>query len=360
MTEKGFKKMVLYVDPSLRSLKTRRSPLTYPIWGDDVRQTTAYKNSLKKHQHNTVYYTFSDSPDDCECHFWPLNYWATKSKGQLSAFESALKTARAHKKKLLVDAFGDTMDVVPYDDVIVLRIAQYRRRMKECDIITPVYTEDLLETYCGGVPSRRGKKDTPTVGFVGWARLPFWKHLRSYIKETPIFLWSLISPRDGVFRKGVFLRAQALSVLSRSSRVETNFLIRKSYSGNERTAEKNTEELRREFVDNIDHADYTLCQKGDANQSTRFFETLSMGRIPLVVDTECVFPLEDQISYKDFCIFVDNTDIKKTADILADRHARITMEQFENMQRKARETYEKYLRIDSFTPFLTEEIRKRL
>ncbi len=167
-------------------------------------------------------------------------------------------------------------------------------------------------------------------------------------------------PSYGVFRKGVFLRSKALKALQHSKDVETRFLIRKSYSGNVQTAEKNIEELRREFVDNIETTDYTLCQKGDANQSTRVFEVLSLGRIPLVIDTECVFPLEHLIPYKDFCVFVNYRDTRDCAKALATFHSKVTSEEFELMQKRAREAFVKYLRIDAFTPFLIEEIRKCL
>ncbi len=353
-------KLILYIDPKLKDLALRASPLVYPLWERRAYDTVSFGGAFTRHPFDVAHYQSTGDPDACDVHFWPFNYWATLKSGHKEKVDAAYAFARTHGKKLLIDAFGDTMDTVPYEDATVLRFAQYRRYLKENDIIIPAYIEDLLETYREGSLSIRKKNKKPSVGFAGWGRLPFWKHVRSYIKEAPVFLWSFIFRRDGVFRKGVFLRAQALSVLSRSSRVETNFLIRKSYSGNVRTAEKSTEELRREFVDNIDHTDCTLCQKGDANQSTRVFEVFSMGRIPLIIDTECVFPLENKISYKDFCIFVNNTDIQKTADILADTYAHITEEQFEYMQRKARETYEKYLRIDSFTPFLMEEIRRRL
>lgn len=353
-------KLTLYIDPKLKDAVLRASPLVYPLWERRAHDTVSFGRAFTRHSFDVMYYQSTNDPDMCDVHFWPFNYWATLKSGHKEKVDAAYAFACAHGKKLLIDAFGDMMDAVPYEDAIVLRFAQYRRYLKENDIIIPAYIEDLLETYREGNLLIRKKNEKPSVGFAGWGRLPFWKHVRSYVKEAPIFLWSFIFRRDGVFRKGVFLRAQALSVLSRSPRVETNFLIRKSYSGNVHTAEKSTEELRREFVDNIDDVDYTLCQKGDANQSTRFFEVLSMGRIPLVIDTECVFPLENLISYKDFCIFIDNRNIEQAADILVDTHTHTTAEQFENIQKKAREIYEQYLRIDSFTPFFVEEIRKRL
>jgi hypothetical protein len=350
----------IYSDPSFRNMTLRRSPLVYPYWGDDVRYTVAHKQSFLAHQYDTTYYEFTDNPDTCDVYFWPFNYWATKSKGQLALFDRALQNAREHKKKLLIDAFGDTMEVLPYDDVIVLRFAQYRRHLKANDIIIPAYVEDLLETQYDGKLSVRKKGEKPTVGFAGWGRLPFWKHIRSYLKEVPVYLWSLLSPKDAVFRKGVFLRTEALSLLKKSPRINTTFLIRRSYSGNVRTAEKNPDVLRTEFVRNIVDTDFTLCQKGDGNQSTRFYETLSLGRIPLLIDTECVFPLEHGLAYEEFCGRINYTDLPRAADILADFYARLSPKDFTDMQKKARAAYEKVLRIDSFTPFLMDEIRSRL
>ena len=116
-------------------------------------------------------------------------------------------------------------------------------------------------------------------------------------------------------------------------------------------------DIRREFVENLLGADYALCVKGDANCSVRFYEALSLGRIPLFLNTACVLPLEDTINYRDFCMFVDWWDIEHIGDILADFHAKLSPEKFEDMQRKAREAYQKYLRMDAFSMQLARQLR---
>jgi hypothetical protein len=355
------KSLTLYIDPTLSHDTARVSPLVYPLWNSQANKTISFGKAFTQHPFDTTYYSVTEDPDSCDCHLWPFNYWATIKKPESKKkLDEAYANAHAHGKKLLIDAFGDTMSSVPYPDAIILRFAQYRRNLCANDIILPAYIEDLLETYRQGKCVPRQKSETPTVGFVGWGTLPFQKHIRSYIKELPVFLWSLVYRKDGIFRKGVFLRAQALKALMSSPGVQTRFLIRGSYSGHVQTAEKGLEELRREFVDNIDMTDYTLCQKGDANQSTRIFEVLSMGRIPLVIDTECVFPLQHMIDYTSCCVIVAHEQCHDIGAILERFHRKLSPEAFVRMQECAREVFEDYLRIDAFTPFLVEEIRRRI
>jgi hypothetical protein len=164
----------------------------------------------------------------------------------------------------------------------------------------------------------------------------------------------------GIFRKGVFLRGEILQRLAKSSGIKLNALIRGTYSGNIRTAQSDPTVLRKEFVSNIVNNDYTLCVKGDANQSTRFYEVMTLSRIPLVLDTECVLPLEDTIDYAS-CSYTVPYDKRATiGEQLRTFHAGLSPEDFIGMQQRAREIFATYLRIDAFTPFLMEEIRKRL
>ena len=44
------------------------------------------------------------------------------------------------------------------------------------------------------------------------------------------------------------------------------------------------------YVNAIDESDFVACPRGDANQSARFYESLSAGRIPVVPDTSIIFP----------------------------------------------------------------------
>ena len=48
----------------------------------------------------------------------------------------------------------------------------------------------------------------------------------------------------------------------------------------------------------------------------------------------------------------------KIAAIVAEFHRSISPERFKEMQRKAREAYETFLRIDRYTPFLMQTLKE--
>ena len=47
---------------------------------------------------------------------------------------------------------------------------------------------------------------------------------------------------------------------------------------------------RSEYVNAINESDFVACPRGDANQSARFYESLSAARIPVLPDTSVIFP----------------------------------------------------------------------
>jgi hypothetical protein len=154
--------------------------------------------------------------------------------------------------------------------------------------------------------------------------------------------------QSGVFQKGMYLRKKALSILGRSKMIDMSTIIRTSYSGNEKTISLDPIQARKEYVENIINTDYTLCVKGDGNFSIRFYEVLSLGRIPLLVDTDCVLPLEEIIAYNQCMMKVGYNELSTIDQRLAQFHNTLTNEQFQMMQKKAREVFEMYLRLDKF------------
>lgn len=56
-------------------------------------------------------------------------------------------------------------------------------------------------------------------------------------------------------------------------------------------------QARREFYQNMRECSYTLCMRGGGNFSYRFYEALSFGRIPILIDTDMVLPFEEKIDW---------------------------------------------------------------
>ena len=147
---------------------------------------------------------------------------------------------------------------------------------------------------------------------------------------------------------GVYWRRRMLNACRRSDLVQTLFIERNSFSGARRTIELDPMVARKEFVDSILNADFVLAPKGDGNYSNRFLEALNFGRIPVLLDTESVLPFEDTIEYEKIMVRVPMSEVAKTPDYIRDWYDRLTQEEWHERQRLARQTFEAYLRQDSF------------
>ncbi len=350
----------IYVPKHLVKKGLRYSTLLYPFWGVWQKAESHIQTAMfKQNNFDPSYYSIVEDPTVADYVFMPHNYW-TLLKKHPELIQEYVKEAKKYDKPLLIDAIGDKMDIINISNSVVLRYAYYKSKLKESDVIVPVFTEDLLASYKEGKLAIRDKRERPSVGFTGWASLPFFKYPKTHIKDLPLFILSFFTSKFNMYRKGVILRSRALKILESSKSIDTNFIYRNSFSGNTATAQKDIVTLRKEFVDNIFDSDYTLCIRGDANQSTRFFETLNLGRIPFFVDTDIVLPLENIINYKEFCIYMDYRDIKSVTKVLTDFHRSVSFEKFKDMQIKARETYDKYLRMDVYTKYLMEELKEKV
>ena len=61
---------------------------------------------------------------------------------------------------------------------------------------------------------------------------------------------------------------------------------------------------------------FSLCIRGNGNFSYRFYEALSFGRIPILIDTDVELPFESIINWKDHIIFIKPDMIKDIGKII--------------------------------------------
>ena len=354
------KKLVLYVDSSRRR-QGLYSPLLFPFWGNPTSEESLFaKEMFDSYPFDTRYYDVVSDIAQADMVFAPHRHmWMLQHDPAL--LDECARVAREADKPLLIDGMGDVEKPIGIDNAYVLRIGGYRFVEEKGRIQVPPASDDLLERVCGGQLQVRQKgNEKPVVGFAGWARLSSVQYVRTTLKELPIRLRGLVDSRYRAMQKGVLWRARSLDVLKRSSLVTLNLKERASFSGSTKTAHGDLRALRKEFVGTVLASDYCLDVRGDANASTRLFEILSLGRIPVILDTERRLPFADEVNYKDFCLIVDFKDYKRLPQIIANFHAKVTPEQFESMQRKAREAFVTHFRTDAQTAHIVRELRTRL
>lgn len=342
------KKLRLYVNPAWKRWGLH-TPLLFPFWGNitDEKVSLFAKQMFDAHPFDTTLYDVTNDISQADMVLSPYrhNWLRVYDKALLDDIVASSKKANV---PLLLDGIGDVEFPVNIDNCYVLRIGGYKFLPEKGRIQLPPAADDLLERVRGGeLQVRQKTSGIPTVGFAGWAKLTAVQTLRTVIKEIPIRLRGVFDSKYRACIKGVLWRRRAIDILRRSPLVRLNLKARPSFSGSAKTASGDMAQLREDLAQTILESDYALDVRGDANDSTRLFEILSLGRIPVMVNTERNLPFSDVLNYEDFCLIVDFRNIKRLPEIISTFHTSVSPEQYEAMQRKAREAFVNYFRIDA-------------
>jgi len=257
---------------------------------------------------------------------------------------------------VLAFSVGDFNDQVRFDPrVYMFRQSVYRTSQHPRDIVVPTMTEDVPEKDF----SIRAKGMRPLVSFCGMAGFPTFTRRIKYLLKLWFGLAKSIFIHTARARiVGIYWRRAAMRACERSALVDTNFIIRRTFSGNIKTIELDPKVARKEYYDSIIHSDFVIAPKGDGNYSNRFLKTLAFGRMPVIVDTDMVLPLEDTIDYSRIVVRVPMDRVAETPRYVHEFYDAMTESEYAQRQRLAREVFEKYLRTDSFFHyFFTEKLK---
>ena len=133
-------------------------------------------------------------------------------------------------------------------------------------------------------------------------------------------------------------RDKYLDLLQKSD-IETNFILRNGFwaSG----IDKNI--ARKEYIENIDNNIFTFCYRGAGNFSYRFYEVMMMGRIPILITTDSVFPFEDNYNLNEIGLVIAEKDIKQNEFVeRIKQYYEINKLNLDNIQKQNRIIWEKY------------------
>ncbi|PAX59726.1 exostosin domain-containing protein, partial [Brunnivagina elsteri] len=224
-----------------------------------------------------------------------------------------LAIAKRLSKPVVVFFSGDCSHLplpIDIDIDISFRDSLYRSSRKSNQFLMPTWIEDLIPAYCDNQFQVRQKQKKPVIGFCGYTAP---KDIKTYLKILLYKLRQILPKREGTippYHTGHVIRTLVLSNLNKSSLVETNFMLRPQ-AGLVGTSSNEAKSYRHAFVQNILNSDYILCCRGSGNHSNRLYETLCCGRIPVFIDTDCVLPLDFDINWKKYCVYVKENEIAK-------------------------------------------------
>ena len=250
-------------------------------------------------------------------------------------------------KPIYTWAGGDYSYIVPEGDFILYRHNGYQSRRRKNEHAYPVIIRDPLEYL--GLPSIKilKKEKKPKIGFCGLANRNW---IDGSLRAGKNYMFKLVNSIRKPYLdmshpiSGASLRRRALKLLSRSNDVNSNLLIR-SKSGGQKI---NTEKNKLEFWENMLGSPYILCIRGTGNYSARFYEALAMGRIPILVNTDCILPLDDKINWKQHCIWVENNNLDSMIEKIDNFHRKVSEDEFRSLQTLNRQLWEEKLTYDGF------------
>lgn len=249
-----------------------------------------------------------------------------------------LTDAERAGKRVLISAYQDAPEPIHIENATILRSSAYRRTLLPNEIVMPAYVEDLGAAY-GAAPMPKGER--ASVGFVGKAGFSGPVEAARYVLRNYLL-------RHGPEREGAYFRRRAIAALTRDARIDFRCIARRSFSGHRNSIELAPEEARREYVQSLQDSLFTLAPRGDGNYSLRFYETLSMGRIPILIDTDMPLPLEDELDYDSFILRVPWQETDAVAARVAAFFARMSDAQLQAMQQRARDAFETKLSMPAF------------
>ncbi len=299
-------------------------------------------------QYQEPFFAVVTTPKEADFFAVPFEFFFVLD-GYPEYLERVYASAQAHHKKVLLFDYSDYVDRVPTlpPHAVLFRVSVYRHHQQPGEIVMPYFVEDLGARYA---ITPREKTKEPKIGYCGQADFAtLGRHFRAVVKRSLAFL-SLIARFDttpSVHTRGIFWRQRVLRVL-KGSGLPLEIIARRFYSLHRKSGSFDPERIRTDYVENLRTSDLALCVRGDANASQRFYETLSASRIPLFIDTDCVLPLEEVISYHRIVLRISWDELATLPACVRLWYDSISPESFLTIEREGRVVYDEYLRLDRF------------
>ncbi len=278
------------------------------------------------------------------------NYYLNTKQESLAI--DFIKRCEALNKKVIAFNSGDFGVKIPYfKNLIVLRLSGYKSKFTTNEYSLPAFITDPLNKYFKTENVFLSPyKSKAVIGFCGQANPSRFnavkeisktglRNLKCFLRLSKDEAQQLISTS--------FLRASVLKTLQKSKDVETNFIFRKKYRAGV-TQNKDSHKTTLEFYDNLKNSDYIVCVRGAGNFSIRFYEALAMGRIPVLINTDCALPLNTAINWKKHVVWVDYHERSQVSRKVKEFHDSLSQQDFIDLQQANRNLWLEKLTLGGF------------
>ena len=328
----------LYTNTNLLTEENRR--FVFPLLFDLFFVKNTFLNT---------YYKIVKSVNECDIVVLPLEY-AYSIKKCPSDVDRTFKKAKTLNKPIWVYSGGDFGYSIKSDKTFNFRLGGFKTKLNADTIIMPSFINDPYKLNLKRGFQTLEKENRPKIGFVGHAKGGIVKYMKEFLVYAKINMKRVLKREVKdyqPFYPSSVKRAKYLRVLETNEKIETDFILRDKYRAGVKTPEEK-EKTTNEFYRNIYDNPYTFCIRGAGNFSVRFYETLALGRIPILLNTDCLLPLSNVIDWDKHCIIIDENECKNMEDKILNFHKHIRENSFIDLQKRNRVLWEKVLRRDYF------------
>ena len=338
-------------------------------FGADYNTPVELLYSLRPENRDSVFQQFIDQNPwqevhkitDCDVAIFPHKAFDPETLQRNDKCFLAAQEAKAYNKPIIIDAASDCDAPLNIPTANILRLGLYQSLQQPYETERPYWISQKNQDYLVPLPINK-RRDKPVIGFCGSVGSE--GKLFQVGGAIPLRVGRKILGKGRVsqkvdirLKKGMShrLRGASMQNLVADSRITTNFDITNQLQDYYNPNNPNRQLLEQKFANNLADCEYNLCVRGNGNYSIRFFMTLMAGRIPVVLDTDCVFPFEEKLHL----IRVPVSEIDRIGDFVLQHFESVSDRELIEMQQENREVYQNYMAPHKFIPSFIESVVDR-
>jgi len=316
---------------------------------EKINTMTYYHSIFEEYLKRGSLFLQESSLEEADLVVLPINWEKALTANVEDLLIKLIKTAKEANTISISFFDGDCSHLrLEQESDIMFRHSLYASTRTQKDFAYPAWSQDMLsECLSGELPIRKEKPLKPTVGFCGFSTNNFLKDsIKILLHKTEK---SFINRKIPRYHIGHVFRKLSLSLLSSSPLVYHNFIIRdESFFQKTKSDSALRKKQKYEFMQNMLNSDYTFCCRGSGNYSLRFYESLSCGRIPVFLNTDCVLPYDFEIDWKKYCVWIEENELPLIAEKVAEFHENLSPQEFVDLQYSCRKIWEKWISPEGF------------
>ncbi|MBC8196782.1 MAG: exostosin family protein [Candidatus Marinimicrobia bacterium] len=319
---------------------------------------------LEKYGINKEYLTIVKKPVDSDFYIIPFswNYYCKFNK-KTQAID-IIKESAKFNKKVIIWVSGDYFIKLPqYDNILAMYHSLYRSRTHGDKISLPSIINDPLKSMRLDSIQIRSNTEIPSVGFCSQIDRSLFITIIKIVRNcwyNILFFLRLSSVYSGPKYPPTTLRKNILDNIEKNELINSIIIRRNKYKGGKVKDLTYQNRVKEEYYQNICKTDYTICIRGTGNFSTRFYETLALGRIPIFVNTDCILPFEYKINWKEHVVWVEENERSEMGKKISDFHNCLNNKTFHQLQLNNRLLWENHFSFSGFINKFVSHLNQQL